>query len=90
MFWKQNLHIPDLQDYIMFEIAQAASQQTRLSEQAKAEREKRQLIREEMIKNGTLPAEEGIIKYADEEGEDKEDDDDDEDGESFDSSDQEF
>jgi len=26
------LHIPDLQDYIMFEIAQAASQQTKLSE----------------------------------------------------------
>jgi len=44
-----------------------------------------------MIKNGTLPPEEGIIKYADEEKEDEEDvDDDDEEGESFDSSDQEF
>lgn len=63
----------------MFEIAQAASQQTRLSEQAKAEREKKQILREEMIKNGTLPPEEGIIKY-DDEGEDDDDEGDDEEG----------
>lgn len=42
-----------------------------------------------MIKNGTLPPDDGIITYADEE-KDNEEDDEDEDGQSFDASTQEF
>jgi len=43
-----------------------------------------------MIKNGTLPPDDGIIKYADEEKDNEEDDEEDEDGQSFDASTQEF
>jgi len=42
-----------------------------------------------MIKNGTLPPDDGIITYADEE-KDNEEDGEDEDGEGFDASSQEF
>ena len=47
-FWKRHLQIPDLADYVLFEVQQVSSMQTKLSEQAQADKENR-LIKDQEL-----------------------------------------